>query len=430
MRKEFEALYANKTWDIVELPTRKKHIGCKWVYKIKYRADGSVERYKASLIVVVVKQGWSMFQLDVNNAFFHGDLHEEVYMKLPQGSSGNIVILAVYVDDIILTGNNLVKISALKEFLDNEFKIKDLGLLHYFLGIEVNASPTGVFLNQRKFVLDLLKEYNCLEVTHVVSPLDLNFKLKADSGELFDHPERYKSLIGKLLFLTHTRPNLSFGVQHLSQFLQAPWLPHMTDALNLLRYLKGTIDVGLFYSNSPDCTLTTYSDSDWAACPDTRKFVSGFCVFLGDCLVSWKSKKQPIVSFSSAEAEYRALSKLVAELTWLTRLLLDLFVHISYPVSIFCDNQAVIHIAKNPMLHESTKHIEVDCHFIRKKLADGLIQLFHVTTSNQLADIFTKPLTGMLHQSFLSKLKVFSPSNLKGGVGLSEYLALGPIRQS
>ncbi|XP_019265889.1 PREDICTED: uncharacterized protein LOC109243414 [Nicotiana attenuata] len=380
MRKEFEALDANKTWDIVELPAGKKPIGCKWVYKIKYRADGSVERYKARLVirVVAIKQGWSMFQLDVNNAFLHGDLHEEVYMKLPQGSSGNIVILVVYVDDIILTGNNLVEISALKDFLDNEFKIKDLGLLHYFLGIEVNASPSGVFLNQRKF----------------------DSKLKADSGELFDHPKRYRSLIGKLLFLTHTRPDLSFGVQYLSQFLQAPRLPHMTVALHMLRYLKGTFDVGLFYSNSPDCTLIAYSDSDWAACPNTRKSVSSFCVFLGDCLVSWKSKKQLIVSLSSAEAKYKALSKLVAELTWLTRLLPDLSVPISYPVYVFCDNQAAIHIAKNPVFHERTKHIEVDFHFIQKKLADGLIQLFHVTTSNQLADIFTKPLTGVLHQSF------------------------------
>ncbi|XP_070020207.1 uncharacterized mitochondrial protein AtMg00810-like [Nicotiana sylvestris] len=179
------------------------------------------------------------------------------------GSSGDIVILVVYVDDIILTGNNLVEIAALKKFLDNEFKIKDLGLLHYFLGIEVSTSPDGVFLNRKKFILDLLKEYNYLEVSYV-SPLDLNSKLKADSGELFVHPEMYKSLISKLLFLTHTRLDLCFGVQHLSQLLQAPRLPHMTAALHMLRYLKGIIDVGLFYFNSPDCTLTAYSDSDWA----------------------------------------------------------------------------------------------------------------------------------------------------------------------
>nr|XP_016490109.1 PREDICTED: uncharacterized mitochondrial protein AtMg00810-like [Nicotiana tabacum] len=204
------------------------------------------------LIVVAVKHGWSLFQLDVNNASLHGDLHEEVYMKLPQGSSGDIIILDIYVDDLIFTGNNLVEISALKKFLDNEFKIKDLGLLHYFLGIEFSTSPDG---------------------------------LKADSG-------------GCLPILK----------EHLSRFLQAPRLPHMTVAFHMLRYLKDTIDVGLFYSNSPDCTLTAYSNSDWAACPDTRKSASEFCVFLGDCLVAWKSKKQP-------ETEYKALSKVVAELT-------------------------------------------------------------------------------------------------------------------
>ncbi|XP_075101908.1 uncharacterized protein LOC142177332 [Nicotiana tabacum] len=229
MRKEFEALEVNHTWDIVALPGGKKPIGY------------------------------------VNNVFLHGDLDEEVYMKLSPGlsvttapssssstlgSPGHMVIIVVYVDDIILTGDDLAEITTLKSFLDAQFKNKDL------------------------------------EVASVVCPLDLNSKLKADYGDLLAQPERYRSLVGKLLFLTRTRPDICFGVQHLSQFLQSPRVPHMFVALHILRYLKGTPDLHLFYSNSSDFTISAYSNSDWVACPDTRRSVTGFCVFLGDSLIS------------------------------------------------------------------------------------------------------------------------------------------------
>nr|XP_016456634.1 PREDICTED: uncharacterized mitochondrial protein AtMg00810-like [Nicotiana tabacum] len=331
---------------------------------------------------------------------FHHSLND--YSLFIKGSPGHLVILAVYVDDIILTGDDLREISALKHFLDSEFKIKDLGSLHYFWGIEVNTLPDGVALNQRKFTFDLLKEYDCMYVHSVVNPLDLNQKLKADAGDLLPSPEKYRSLVGKLLFLPHTRPDICFSVQHLSQFMQTLRVPYMIAALRLLRYLKGTPDLSPFYSNSTNFSIKAYSDSDWAACPDTRKSVFGFCIFLGDSLVGWKSKKQPVISLSSVEAE----------------LLHDLTIDVSLPISVFCDNMAAIHIAKNLVFHELTKHIEVDCHFIQSKLTEGFIQLSHVPTSEQLADILTKPLTGVLHHSFLGKLKVVSPSNLKGVLGL------------
>lgn len=306
--------------------------------------------------------------------------------------------------------------------MDNEFKIKDLGSLHYFLGIEVNYLPRGVLLNQKKFVTDLLHEFICSDVSSVVSPLELNNKLHADVGDILPTPEKYRSLVGKLLFLTHTRSDISFGVQHLSQFLKSPRFPHMCAALHLLRYLKGTDDLGIFYSDSADMFVHAYSDSDWAACPETQIYY----IFLGDSLIGWKSKKKPVVSLSSVEAEYRAVNKVVAELIWLSRLLTDIYVPIYSPISVFCDILAAIHIAKNPVFHECTKHIEVDCHLIRTKLLEGFIQLHHVPTAQQLADVLTKPLPGALHHSFRDKLKVLSPFNFKGGVGLSAYLASGP----
>nr|XP_033516034.1 uncharacterized mitochondrial protein AtMg00810-like [Nicotiana tomentosiformis] len=317
------------------------------------------------LTVVAIKKNWPLFQLDVNNAFLHGDLEDEILLVI-------LVILDVYVDDIILTGVDLHEISALKQFLDSEFKIKVLGFLHYFLDIEVNVLLDGVISNQKKFTFDLLKEYAFLDVHSIVSPLELNHKLKADVGDLLPNPENYRSLLGKLLFF-ESHPDICFSVQHMSQFMQALRLPRMIAALRLLRYIKGTPELRLFYSNSADFSINAYSDSDWAACLNTRKSVSDFSIFLGDSLVGWKSKKQPMISLSIAEAEYRAISKVVAELVWLSRLLHDLTISVSFPISVFCDNVAAIHIAKNHVFHERTKHIKVDCHFIRSKLKEGFI---------------------------------------------------------
>ncbi|XP_070007408.1 uncharacterized mitochondrial protein AtMg00810-like [Nicotiana sylvestris] len=316
------------------------------------------------LIAVALKKNWPLFQLDVNNSFLHGDLNEEVYMKIPPGLSvpstssssaplrfpSSTVFLVVYMDDIILTGDDLSEISALKSFLDAQFRIKDLGLLHYFLGIEVLHHSSGISLQQKMFIHDLLTEYHCSDVSEVVAPLDISLKLHVNVGDLLPELDKYRSLVGKLNYLTHTRPDLCFTVQHLSQFLQAPIIPHMFGALHVLRYLKGTLDHGVFLNNSSDFSLLASCDSDWVACPTSRRSVSGFCIYLGGNLISWKSKKQLIVSLSSAEAEYRAMSKVVAELAWLVCLLTDLGVPITTHVPLLCDSQDAIHIARKSCL--------------------------------------------------------------------------------
>ncbi|XP_070021116.1 uncharacterized mitochondrial protein AtMg00810-like [Nicotiana sylvestris] len=353
-----------------------------------------------------------LLQLDVNNAFLHGDLDEEVFIKLLHGYSVpssfgfdqlgygvSLVILVVYVDDTVITGVDSSEISVVKSFLHAQFKIKDLGCLNYFMGIEVHYSDFGVFLHQRKFILDLLANFHCSYIFPVLCPLELSAKLKAHEGDPLPKPDVYRSLIEKLNFLTHTRPDICFAIQHLSQFMQPPCLPHMQAVFHVLRYLKGTSDCGIFFNNSSDLSLTTYCDSDWAACLDTRRS---------------KSKKQPVVSMSSAEAKYKAMSKAVTELAWLSRLLSDLGLQSSSPIPLFCDSQATIHISKNPVFHERTKHIELDCYLVRAKLAEGLIHLLHTSSSTQLDDTFTKALGGAAHHGFLSKLGVLSPSNLRG----------------
>lgn len=194
------------------------------------------------------------------------------------------------------------------------------------------------------------------------------------------------SLIGVWLansiFLTHTKPDLLFVVQHLSQYLQRPTQCHLDVALYLLRYLRGSSDFGLLFSNSPSFSLSAYCDSDWASCPDTRRSVTGFYVLLGNSLITWKAKKQLFVSLSSTEVEYRSCSKVVAELVWVLGLLADFGLTVSSHVPMYCDNRAAIHISRNLVFHERMKHIEVACHFVRSQVAAGLVDLRHVPTSS------------------------------------------------
>ena len=193
----------------------------------------------------------------------------------------------------------------------------------------------------------------------------------------------------------------------------------MRAGLHVLQYLRTEPALGIFLNNSPTYDLLAYCDADWASCSHTRKSVSGFVIFLGNTLISWKSKKQATVSLSSAEAEYRSLRRLTAELSWLSRLLSELGLTAITPIPVKCDNLAAIYIAKNPVFHERTKHIELDCHFVRQKLMEGLLSLSYIPTQHQLADICTKPLTGIQHHHILSKLGVSAPSNLRGGVNMA-----------
>ena len=243
-------------------------------------------------------------------------------------------------DDLVLAGNDLEEIRGIKQLLDNKFKIKDLGNLKYFLGMEIARSKEGISLYQRKYTLDLLQDTGMLGAKPVSTPMDYTLKLSKNSGTALSDISAYRRLIGKLLYLSHTRPDIAFVVNRLSQFLEAPSDIHQQAATRILRYLKGAPATGLFFNADSDLKLRGYSDSDWGACPDTRCSVTGFCFFLGSSLISWKSKKQPTVSRSSSEAEYRALAHATCEAQWLLYLLTDLHILHSAPVAIFCDSQS------------------------------------------------------------------------------------------
>ncbi|XP_057953536.1 uncharacterized mitochondrial protein AtMg00810-like [Malania oleifera] len=338
------------------------------------------------------------------------------YNLYTKAAEGSFTAILVYVDDIIIAGNNMDEIDQLKRSLDDRFKIKDLGKLKYFLGIEVARIARGIHLCQRKYALDILRDSGTIGSTLARIPLDQNVRLSKEEGELLPEPALYRRLIGRLLYLTITRPELAYLVQILIQFMKDPRMPHLQAAHKVLWFIKGSPGRGLFYPVNLEIHLRGFSDSDWGACPDTRRFVIGYCVFLGRSLVSWKSKKQSVVSRSSAEAEYRAMANVSCELTWLRYLLSDLQIVYSWSASLFCDNKSAKHIATNPIFHERTKHIEIDCHLIRDKIQEGCISAKHVESKLQAEDILTKSLGSQAFYSCLSKMGVEDTYSPCGGL--------------
>ncbi|GAV89144.1 hypothetical protein CFOL_v3_32563, partial [Cephalotus follicularis] len=288
--------------------------------------------------------------------------------------------------------------------------------------IEVARSSLGLVLNQRKYALELISEAGLSGGKPTGTPIEQNAKLTtieydagtsdskkaAENDPKIDDVAGYQRLVGRLIYLTITRPDISYSVQILSQFMHAPKQSHMEAALRVLRYLKNKPGLGILISSRSEMKLTAYCDSDWAACPMSRKSLTGFCVKLGDSLVSWKTKKQATVSRSSAEAEYRAMASATCEIIWILGLLKDLNVKGLEPVSLFCDNKAALHIAANPIYHERTKHIEIDCHLIREKVQQHVIKTEHIQTQEQPADILTKALGKTQHQYLLHKLGVLN----------------------
>lgn len=486
MNCELSALANQNTWSLVPLPPGQRPIGSKWVFRIKYNSNGTVERYKARLVAkgftqkegldyhetfapvaklttvrcllaLAAIQNWPLFQMDVHNAFLHGDLDEEVYMTPPPGlcrqgeklvcrlhkslyglkqaprnwfskfseaikkagfsqshsdhslfvqvKDSSLTAVLIYVDDMIITGNDAKAIQDLKLFLHQQFHIKDLGYLKYFLGLEVARSKAGIVISQRKYTLEILDDVGFLGVQPVDFPMEQSLKLTNNQGDLLLNPSRYRRLIGRLIYLTITRPDITYSVNILSQFMHAPRKPHWDAALRIVRYLKNSPGLGLLFSSNSSLTLKAYCDANWANCPMTRRSTSGYCVFLGDSLISWKTKKQKTVSRSSSEAEYRSMAAATCELTWLRYLFNDLQVSLG-PVKLFCDNQAALHIAANPVYHERTKHIELDCHVVREKIQAGQIITKFVPSSLQLADVFTKALGGNIFKNLMRKLNI------------------------
>ena len=377
-----------------------------WLYKHKYDAEGNFKGHKSSLVVngrsqeqgvdfdetfsSVVKpvtirtvlhlsltNNWQVNQLDVQNAFLHGTLDEDVYMFQPPGfidsskpnhvcklncsiyglkqaprawnarfvnfitangfiqcksdtsvfiykKNGLMAYLILYVDDIIVTASNTTLRDTIIQVLKFEFPMTDLGRISSFLGVSVKLNDKGIFLNQSQYADDIIKRAGMADCKPYTTPVDLKSKLGDDDGKPVANAMDYRSLAGALQYLTFTRPDITYAVQQLCLFMHDPREPHLVALHRVIRYLQGTKHMGLQLLKQQSMKLTAYTDADWAGCPSTRKSTSGFCLYLGDNLISWSAKRQPTVSRSSAEAEYKGVANVVAESCWLCNLLLEM----------------------------------------------------------------------------------------------------------
>ena len=491
MKLEMGALARNNTWEKCTLPEGKRPVGCRWVFTIKRRPDGTIERYKARLVAkgytqtygvdysetfspvakmntvrvllsIAANKDWPLHQLDVTNAFLHGELTKEVYMEVPPGfgeefengevcklkrtlyglkqspkawfgrfteamkkydySQSNadhtlfikrkgekITCLLIYVDDMIITGNDSEEIEVLKKNLGSEFEMKDLGYLKYFLGVEVMRSPQGIFINQKKYILDLLAETGMVDCKPAETPMATNHNLKINEESALADRGRYQRLVGKLIYLSHTRPDIAYAVSVVSQFMHHPQIDHMEAAVRIVRYLKGTFDHGVLFKRNDHLEIHGYTDADWAGNPVDRRSTAGYFTFVGGNLVSWRSKKQKVVALSSAEAEFRGIRSGLMEILWLRIVMNELGLLSPKTCQLFCDNKAAISISENPVQHDRTKHVEVDRHFIKENIEAGIIAFPFVRSGDQLADILTKAVGAKNFANVLRKLSIGNP---------------------
>jgi hypothetical protein len=419
-----------------------------------------VARYTSirTIIALAAKMKWKLHQMDVKTTFLNGVIEVEVYIEQPQGfevedrkshvcklkkdlyrlkqaprtwygwidsfltslgftkskedsnlyfkvMNDELVILFLYVDDLFLTGEEKLIIEC-KKSLALEFEMKDLGLMHYFLGLEVWQSPKRIFLNQGKYAVKILKRFDMLECKSMNTPMETKLKLLVDtSSELID-ATLYRQIIGTLMYLMNTRPNICFSVNTLSQFLVEPRHVHLVAAKHVIRYLKGTLDCGLNYNGDHDFTLSGYTDLDWAGSISDRKSTSGCYFSLGSSMILWQSRKQSNVALSTTKAEYIAMCSASCEAIWRLKLLTGLFDLEMEATTILCDNQRYIKMTKNPIFHDRSKHIEIRYHYIRDMVQRGAIKLQYVSTDEQVADVLTKPLSRVKFDHFRDKLGI------------------------
>ncbi|XP_020678236.1 uncharacterized protein LOC110096559 [Dendrobium catenatum] len=315
--------------------------------------------------------------------------------------------MLVYVDDILLTGNSPTETHKLLSNLHSSFQMRNLGSLSQFLGIQTTKTENGFILHQQAYAKSIIQRAGMDTAKPVATPISCKTTITSKSQDPYDQPQLYRQILGALQYLTLTRPDIQFAVQQLCQHMQNPLNIHQEALKRLLRYIQGSSAIGipLYRSN---LTLTGYVDADWASNNQDRKSISGYCNFLGTSIISWQAKKQNTIARSSTEAEYRALATETTEILWLRQLLEDFHTPQQAPTTVFCDNTSAIALAHNPIFHARTKHIEVDCHFIRDCIKKDKISVHHICTEDQLADLFTKALPTHRFQILSSKLTATS----------------------
>jgi histone deacetylase 1/2 len=316
--------------------------------------------------------------------------------------------MLIYLDDIIVASSSSAATDALLKVLSGQFALKDLGDLHYFLGIEVHKVDDGIVLNQTKYAQDVLARVGMTHCSGSPTPLSSSEKITAREGDLLgpEDSTNYRSMVGALQYLTLTRPDISYAVNKVCQYLHAPTTVHWTAAKRILRYVKHTLSMGLTFMKSNSSLVSAFSDADWAGCPDDRRSTGGFAVFFGPNLISWSAKKQATVSRSSTEAEYKSVANATAEIIWVQSLLKELGIKLRQPPCLWCDNLGATYLSANPVFHARAKHIEIDFHFVRERVLRRQLEIRFIPSKDQVADGFTKPLPVRSFEEFRFNLNL------------------------
>jgi hypothetical protein len=295
--------------------------------------------------------------------------------------------------------------------MKSKFEMSMIGEMTTFLGLQIKQSNDGIFINQENYVKNLLTRFSMDKSNTAKTPMAFGYKIDADlNGKPVDQ-KRYRGMIGSLLYLTASRPDIMFSTCVCARYQANPMESHVVAVKRIFKYLKGTPKLGLWYPAKSDFQLNAFTDSDYGGCKLDRKSTSGSCQFLGGRLVSWTSKKQTCVSTSTAEAEYVAAASCCSQVIWMQTQLRDYGFKISQ-IPIFCDSTSAIAISHNPVHHSMTKHIDIRYHFLKDNIQKGHIELHFINTEDQIADVFTKALDETKFQYFLGRLGMLNPDNI------------------
>ncbi|KAJ0491696.1 putative RNA-directed DNA polymerase [Helianthus annuus] len=407
-----------------------------------------VARFETIRLVlsVAAQEGWELHQFDVKSAFLNGPLFEEVFVSQPpgfevqgeeqkvyklhkalyglkqaprawysridtyfqnhgyerskneptvyvkKGSGNDRIIICLYVDDILYTSSSKALLDEFKAKMVSEFEMTNVGELKYFLGLEVVKKAGGFFVTQRKYARDVLQRFGMSKCKSIPTPMNAYDKFLLEDGSTLVDEKQFRSLVGGLIYLTHTRPDIVFSVSVISRFMHKPTSIHLGAAKRILRYVAGTLEYGMWYGKKQEIKLEGFTDSDWGSSFEDWKSVSANMFSIGSGAISWCSKKQPVVALSTCEAEYIAANTAACQAVWLRKLLKELGYDQDNPTTIWCDNKSATFLTKNQAYHSRSKHIDIRFHYIRDLVEERKVELKFCATEEQVADVFTKPL--------------------------------------
>jgi hypothetical protein len=399
-----------------------------------------------TILALAAQNNWPLHQLDVVTAFLNGTLSEDVVMEIPEGfpqagnplkacrikralyglkqapkawysridswllaqgltrskydpnlyystKDGKRTFILLYVDDLLITGDDHEKIASLIAALKLEFRMTDLGNAALYLGAEIQWRDDGILLTQAAYIQKLLNKFGLSNCNSSLLPMDPSLHLQRIMDTSKVDAELYRSLVGSLIYVTNTRPDVCYAVSCVARYMTSPEQAHFQAAKRILRYLKGTMNHGLLFPSSTTIAFHTFTDADWGRDLDSRRSTSGILHKLGGAPIFWSSKLQPTVSLSSTEAEYRVLTDASKDVIYFRDLLREIGVDMTSPTPIYTDNQSSIRLVDNPVMHSRTKHIGIQQHFIRESAQNGHVQVLFTPTHSQEADFLTKPLT-------------------------------------